>query len=409
MVRKIIAALLVLSALVTAGFLYLSGPTLPSLSIAQNTARTPGSVISVEHVGGHNKLVLGTMLWWAGLPVKTSVDDGVEMFRIKYWSQVNGQPVEASGLMSLPYATLRGSASVGTVMYLHGTNPDRTGSPSAPDESEGLLPTAIYAGGGYTLLAPDYFGLGSSRAEPAYLHSGATAAAARDLILASQSVAKMLKAQYSADLYLVGFSQGGHATAVVQRALEAEPVSGVTVEASAPIAGAFDLARISIPYALKHKHSLYLAYVGTAYSVQYKQPLNTLFVPKYATIAPKLFNGDQSGDAIVAALPKDPRELYLPERLAEIEGGKSNWFMAAVAANEAYNWAPKAPMRLYYGDRDTDVSPEDSKNFHAVASKLGGNVTLKPVGPYGHSESAYHAVPLARLWFDELRTTLKAR
>jgi pimeloyl-ACP methyl ester carboxylesterase len=407
--RKFLVGLVVALALFAIAANFLSGPAIPNLTVTQNASRTPGSVISAEHVGGHNKLVLGAMLWWAGLPVKISADDGVEMFRIKYWSQVNGQPVEASGLMSLPYATLRGGASVGTVMYLHGTNPDRNGSPSAPGEEEGLLPSAIYAGGGYTLLAPDYFGLGASKAEPAYLHSGATAAAARDLVIASQSVAKLLKAPYSPNLYLVGFSQGGHATAVVQRAFEAAPMPDVTVKASAAIAGAFDLARISIPYAFKHKHSLYLAYLGTAYSVHYKQPLNTLFVPKYAAIAPKLFNGDQSGEAIYAALPKDPRELFLPERLAEIEGGKSNWFMEALSENEAYNWAPKAPMRLYYGDRDTDVSPQDSKNFHAIASKLGGNVILKPVGPYAHSESAYHAVPLARLWFDELRAQAKPR
>jgi pimeloyl-ACP methyl ester carboxylesterase len=408
-IRKILAGLLVVMAAFAATFYFLSGPTLPNLSVGRNDTRAPGSVIAVDRVGGHNRLVLGAMLWWADLPVKTSVTDGVEMFRIKYWSEVNGQPVEASGLMSVPHATLRGRASHGTVMYLHGTNPSRAGSPSSPGSEEGLVPTAIFAGGGYTLLAPDYFGLGTSKAQPAYLHSGATAAAARDLVVASQSVAKMLKAPFSSDLYLTGFSQGGHATAVVQRAFEAVPVPGVKVKASAAVAGAFDLLGISLPYALKHKHSLYLGYLGTAYAVQYNQPLDSLFTLQYAATLPRLFDGDHSVEAIEAGLPRDPRALFLPERLAEIEAGKLNWFTAALEKNEAYRWIPKAPIRLYYGDRDTDVSPQDSKNFYAIASKLGGNIRLIPVGPYAHSESAYHAVPTARLWFDELTASKKGR
>jgi pimeloyl-ACP methyl ester carboxylesterase len=269
MKRKFLWGVLILAGCLATGYWSVSGPALPDVSTLKDSDRKPGSVISVEHLEGHNKIVLGAMLRWADLPVKTRVTDGVEMFRIRYWSDINGQPVQASGLMSVPYAALRGNAPRGTVMYLHGTSPYRAESPSAPGPAEGLLPTAIFAGGGYTLLAPDYIGLGASTAQPAYLHAGAMAADARNLIIASQSVSRVLNAPSSSSLYLVGFSQGGHATAVVQRAFEAAPVPGVSVKASAAIAGAYDLVGISIPYALKYKHSLYLGYLGTSYAVQY--------------------------------------------------------------------------------------------------------------------------------------------
>jgi hypothetical protein len=188
----------------------------------------------------------------------------------------------------------------------------------------------------------------------------------------------------------------------VQRALETAPIPGVHVRAAAAIAGAYDLASISVPYAFAHKHSLYLAYLAHSYAVQYQQPLDSLLVPAYAAKLPGLFDGDHGVDAIIAAIPEDPRALFRPDRLAEIMANRPNWFTLALAENEGYRWRPNAPLRLYFGSRDTDVSPRDSQNFHAAASLIGGNITLVPLGPYDHFESALRGVPMARLWFDEL-------
>lgn len=401
MLRKFSIALLVLAAIAGVLTWTLSPPSYPDPKGLHFNGQTPGSVIAVERVGGHNRLVL-TGLLMAALPVRAPISDGVELLRIRYWSQAGGQPVEASGLMAVPYRTLGGEAPRGTAMYLHGTSPDRTASPSAPGDQEGLLPAALFAGGGYILLAPDYFGLGQSRAAPAYIHAQATAAAARDLVIAARSVAGAMKLPFSPDLYITGFSQGGHATAVVQRDLEAAPIPGITVKAAAAISGAFDLAGISVPYAFKHKHSLYLAYIAASYAAQYRQPLGSVIAERYAKVLPALFDGNHSVDAISAALPADPRDLFRPEALAGIETGKPDWFTQGLAANEAFRWAPKAPLRLYYGDRDTDVSPADSKRFHAVSTQLGGNVRLMPQGPYDHVGTALQAVPRIRVWFDEL-------
>jgi pimeloyl-ACP methyl ester carboxylesterase len=402
MLRKLLIALLALAALVGTALWVLSPPRYADPARLRFTGKTPGAVIAVERLTGYNRLVLSGLLWWADLPVKVPITGGVELFRIYYWSQNEGKPVAATGLMVLPYATLGGQTPRGTAMYLHGTSPDRTNSPSAPGPQEGLLPAAVFAGGGYTLLAPDYFGLGKSHAAPAYIHAAATAAAARDLVIAARQAAAAMKLGFSPDLYLVGFSQGGHATAVVQRDLEAAPIPGVTVKAAAAISGAFDLAGVSVPYAFQHKHSLYLGYLAVSYAAQYHQPLGTLLTDRYAQTLPRLFDGDHAVDAIAAALPADPRDLFRPAALADILANRPDWFTAALAANEAWRWTPKAPLRLYYGDRDTDVSPQDSRQFHAWSVKQGGNIHLMPQGPYDHVGTALHAVPRASLWFDEL-------
>lgn len=401
MLRKFVYALLAIGLIAVVTAWALSPPRYTDPRTLRFTGRTPGSVIAVERVGGHNRLVLAGLLM-AALPARPPISDGAELLRIRYWSEVGGQPVEASGLMAVPYRTLGGERPRGTAMYLHGTSPDRTASPSAPGDQEGLLPAALFAGGGYILLAPDYFGLGQSHAAPAYIHASATAAAARDLIIAARSVAGALKLPFSGDLYVTGFSQGGHATAVVQRDLEAAPIPGIRLRAAAAISGAFDLAGVSVPYAFEHKHSLYLAYIAASYAAQYHQPLGTVIAERYARVLPGLFDGNHSPDAISAALPADPQDLFRPDALAEIKAGKPNWFTDGLAANEAYRWAPRAPLRLYYGDKDTDVSPQDSKRFHAVSSQLGGNIRLMPQGPYDHVGTALQGIPRIRVWFDSL-------
>ena len=399
--RKIGLFLLALAVIAGITTWALSPPRYANPGSLRFSGRTPGAVIAVERVGGHNRLVLTALLMLA-LPVRAPVSDGVELLRVRYWSQAGGKPVEASGLMALPFRTLGGARPRGTAMYLHGTNPDRTSSPSAPGSQEGELSAGLFAGGGYILVAPDYFGLGLSHAAPAYIHAPATAAAARDLIVAARQVAGALHVPFSGDLYVTGFSQGGHATAVVQRDLEANPIPGVRLRAAAAISGAFDLAEISVPYAFEHKHSLYLAYIAVSYAAQYKQPLGSLVKATYARTLPALFDGNHAIDPILPALPKDPRELFRPEALAAIDAGHGDWFIDGLAANEAFRWAPKAPLRLYYGDKDTDVSPQDSKHFAAEAARLGGKVELMPQGPYDHVGTVLQAVPRIRVWFDQV-------
>jgi hypothetical protein len=120
MLRELSIALVVFAAmtalLVAASFWALSPPAYADPKALRFTGRTPGSVIAVERLTGYNRLVLGDLLWWADLPIKAPVSDGVELLRVRYWSQNAGQPGEASGLMAMPFATLGGRVPLGTVM-----------------------------------------------------------------------------------------------------------------------------------------------------------------------------------------------------------------------------------------------------------------------------------------------------
>jgi hypothetical protein len=206
-------------------------------------------------------------------------------------------------------------------------------------------------------------------------------------------------------LLLTGFSQGGHATLAAQRLLEAAPLEGLTVEAAAPIAGPFDLAGISFPFALEghsKSSSLYLAYLVGAYANIYGEALGSALRDPYAAKVPVLFDGLHDDNAITAALPANPREMFHEEFLQTYARGEPNWLRERLTENGLYEWSPRAPIRLYFGALDVDVSPREAQVEAKRLNARGGDVTAVDVGEVDHEGSVLAAVPAVLAWFDQL-------
>jgi pimeloyl-ACP methyl ester carboxylesterase len=357
--------------------------------------------VRVEPIGAYPAVALRILLWYAGVGQPVPVADGIDLYRITYWSVTDGKPVLVSGLMSVP---ADGDALRGTVLWMHGTNTDRRRSISAPSLQEGVAASGAFAGGGYLMLAPDLVGLGVSKGPQAYLYNASTIPVTTDLLRAAQRVTEDLHRSWNPNLYITGFSQGGHSSAVMQRALEEMNDPAFRVRAVGAVAGAYNLADISIAFAMKGRSSedsIYLTTVALSYATHYGHPLDSLLTAKYAAIAERDFDGDHE-DALEAAMPSNPRLLFRPDFLQAFDTHGSHWFIDAMRKNDAYAWAPKAPFRAYYGTKDVDVSPEESKFFAQQAKKNGGNVSAIDVGPYDHGQSVLQAVPQIRRWLDSL-------
>lgn len=59
-------------------------------------------------------------------------------------------------------------------------------------------------------------------------------------------------------------------------------------------------------------------------------------------------------------------------------------------------------MRLYYGELDVDVSPEEARAQARRWSERGADARAIDVGPFDHDASVLEAAPRVRNWFDEL-------
>jgi pimeloyl-ACP methyl ester carboxylesterase len=366
-----------------------------------DTATTPGALEEVTYLRGYSKWQLRVLLRLARLPEHLPIMNGIELYRVVYWTQHLGVAERVSGLLATP----RRVTPKATVMWLHGTSVQRDFAPSTPTREEGVLISAAYSGNGFLTIAPDYVGLGQSQSYHPYLFTPTTVNAARDLLTAVQSVATRMAIPWNRKFFLAGFSQGASATALVQRAIEADPAPNVELLAAAAMAPPLNLAEITVPIALNGgaaSASLYLAYIVHSYSRIYGHEPNSVMTDQYAGILSELYSGRKDSDAVIAALPKDPRAMLRPEFLHGFTASQPSWFRDALVENEAFDWVPKNELRLYVGDNDVDVPAADARAAYASMKAKKGNVSLVEVGPYDHDGVVTRSVPRTVKWFNQI-------
>lgn len=377
----------------------------PGLDVPRTTDPTRasrGELRGVERVAGYPGWLARGLVWWAGMSERLPVEHGVTLYRVGYWTRgPRGDTVAASGLVALP----RTRELRGVVSWQHGTTTLRSEVPSKPTRDEGVVASLAFAGHGYLLAAPDYLGLGASEGRHPYYHSASTAAAVVDLLRAARRLAEAEGLAWPQTLFLTGFSQGGHASIAALHELEAADEPGLRVTAAAPIAGPFDLSGLSVPRALEgeaESSSLYLGYMLASYQHVYGEPLEAALLPRYARLIEELFDGHHDGAAIRAALPRRPREMFQPAFLAAFEAGRPTWLGERLRENDLVDVTPRAPVRIYYGALDVDVSPEEARAQARRWSEHGVDARAVDVGPLDHEASVLEAATRVRAWFDEL-------
>lgn len=377
--------------------------SVPDLPFARDpeTARV-GEVRSVARGGGYPVWLAKGLVWWSGLSERLPVAHGVTLYRVEYWTAgTAGEIAPASGLVALP----RAGPLRGVVSWQHGTTVERREVPSKPTAGEGVVASLAFAGHGYLLAAPDYLGLGTSPGRHPYYHAASTASAVVDLLRAARRLAEAAGHAWPEKLFLAGFSQGGHATLAAMRALEAADEPGLRVTAAASIAGPFDLSGLSFPRALAGEavsSSLYLGYLVSSYARVYGEPIGEILLPEYARAVETLFDGEHEAGEIMAALPRNPREMFQPEFLAGFEARRPSWVLRRLRENDLVDFTPRAPVRAYYGRRDVDVSPEEARAQARRWSERGADARAVDVGDFDHDGSVLEAAPRVREWFDAL-------
>lgn len=375
---------------------FLSGAA-ASLPMAACAARAPLTApaggVTLTAVKSYSRLESRILLRLAGVkgvPVRHAVD----CFRVSYPAQDGrGAAIGLSGLLALP----RGTTARGLVSWQHGTTTSRTDVPSNLS-AEGVAAAVVFAGNGFAAVAPDYLGLGQSPLTHTYYAADDTARAVIGLLDAVRGVTGVP----DTPPFLTGFSQGGHACMAALRDLEA---SGRPVLGSAAVAGAYNLRTLSLGAAMKGdaaQHSLYLSYLARGMAARYGQPLESALTPAAAALTRTLYDQPHKPSEIIAALPKAPRSLFNAAFLEAFDHDGRHWLLDAIAANEVSHFTPRAPVRLYYGARDRDVSPEESRTTARMFQARGADAAAIDIGPFDHNASILRAGPRALAWLETL-------
>lgn len=331
---------------------------------------------------------------------------GLVFHRLTYLTpDVDGTETEASGLVVVP----DGEGPFPMLSDQHGTQAQRHEVMSDPfRQSELGIVALFFASEGWVVTGADYLGLGVSRGVHPYYHAATEASASVDMLRAVQQVLADDGVSLTGELFLSGYSQGAHVTMALHRELDLEPLDGLEVVASAPMAGAHALADVSVPSALttpSPSSAFYLAYAVVAYDRVYdlyEDPVEVFRSPHAATVE-ALFDGTRPIEAIVASLPATPAELFHAEFVDEVLADAAHPFRQLLRENEVLDWTPAAPVTLYHGGGDVDVPFASSAAAFEVLRARGADVRLVNLGDdVDHAAGGLPAYLSARAWFDTL-------
>lgn len=315
------------------------------------------------------------------IPRRTSI----LAFRLKYRTQnLKGESVVASGLVRIRSDLLENPGPITMISYQHSTRILRTDSPSEsivdPEGTGGVL---YFASRGYLWAMPDYLGLGSNKDPQAYLHAHGQAVVCADFMKAVDEWARDMGLDIRREVYLMGYSQGGHSTLALQRYLESkENSTRFSVRASFPMAGPYSVAGVGLSAALQAKSAQQFLFVALSiYGLSNDPSLNIqlddVIAEKYATILPRLLSGVLGVSQATAQLPKKAQDFFTPTFLTSmLSAPEDNSVFKALEAQDVLEFQAKAPVYLVHALDDEVVSYQNSLLAEKNLTKLGSRVTL---------------------------------
>jgi len=364
-----------------------------------------GTITATAAVNSTTRLDLLLLFSLAGVSI--TPDFGVDILRVQYETlDARNRPVLASGIIAIPQGAA-GARPLASIQRPTILQEDEAPTASTPQQ----LQAAALASLGYVVALPDLLGFGDSPGIHPYVHTKASATAVVDMLRATRSWAATNGQALNDHLFLAGYSQGGHATMAAHRMLEEQHADEFTVTAAAPMAGPYDLSGtmfdlLEQPFDTPY----YFPYLLFGYDEVYGFMTNDsdILQPPYDTTLRPLFNGQNGGGTINAAMPAStvPADILQPAYRAALTADPNHPLRELLRRNDLFDWTPMAPVRLIHCRGDTTVPNGNSNKAYASFLANGAqNVSLftpdaAPAAQLDHGDCALPALLDAVNWFD---------
>ena len=362
-----------------------------------------GSIVSTSSLGTYSVAFLKTVLTSlnGGQTANINLTYDVDAYKVVYKTiDWNGNLVNASGVIFMP----RGKNNLSLISLQHGTQTKRinVGSANVLNAPDGLIGASL----GYYTVEADYLGLGESNLMHPYHYAKSEADPVIDIIRAGRYYANQNKIILNGQVFLAGYSEGGYVTLAAHKEIQEKYGSEITVTASAPMAGAYDLNLTAkkIIQGKIYNQPAYLAFFSVAYNSIYNwNKLGDFFNSPYAEMMPSLFDGTKTVDDINKLLTNDTSVLFKQSFITSYLAGTETLMTSAFANNSLLNWKPTAPIKLFHGDADEYVPYENSIKALNSFLALGANVSLVTIPGGTHVSSALPSILGAIDWFEQIR------
>jgi len=339
------------------------------------------------------------------------MSNGVELYKITYTTvDLEGRPDTASGLIVFPDLDNR---ILPLLCYQHGTVGSRDDVPS--NLRGGYEIAEVFGGLGYVSVAPDYLGLGESRGIHPYVHADSEAWVAVDMLFAAREFAAQKGVPLNDQLFVTGYSQGGHAAAALHRDIQHNYADDFIVTASAPMSGPYNISGVMRDLILSEEEYFfpsYLPYTILSYNAVYGlyDDLNAILKEPYSSMVNRFveeeINLSELNTALIDTLTGRAGGSFTSAMLQDsviqnFTGNPSHPINVALEDNDVYDWAPQAPARLYYCVGDDQVPFRNSVVADSVMNENGapdvGSVNLGDM--LDHGECVEPAVINGALFF----------
>ena len=343
------------------------------------------------------------------------INYAVNGYKISYLtSNEDGDLVLASGSIFVPVDV---ACSLPILSWQHGTVVADAGAPSENISSSMI--GVIAASHGYLVLMSDYVGLGSGEGFHNYCHAETEASAVIDLIIQSDFFLNSIGIEANGQLFLMGYSQGGHATMATVKELELNFTETLSVTASAPMAGPYSMSEAQVDMLNTiYPNPGYFPYIIFAYQNVYDNLYNDvseLLKPGFSDLL-SMYDGTYSmteindeiwsiGESLygIPANEFTPLDMIQDAYYDAYQNNDNHPFRIALEENDLIDFIPQSPMRLIHCSGDNDVPYTNSvMAWNAFSPFVAEELVLLDGGYFSHSECAQFAIISAKLFFDEL-------
>jgi len=286
----------------------------------------------------------------------------VDLYKVLYNSEhpVHGN-IQASGAIAIPQAT---NCNLPLAIYQHGTTFNWDGVPSYLSLEHYL--GSMFSTSGYVSLMPDYLGLGDSPYMHPYSHAQSTANAGRDMIRAFKEMAYELGITWNEEIFITGYSQGGHGAMALFKSLEEDHSDEFTVTACSALSGAYNISGIQEAVMWQDYDSpKYLPYVIVGYQSVYPELLGD-----FKNVFKQEFDGLNNFEGNTKEffeilnqyeIPKTPINMIKDEFKEAYMTDDNHLLKIAMRESDNFDWDAKAPLYLQGCCDDEQVMIGNSK------------------------------------------------
>ena len=344
-----------------------------------------------------------------------NLDYDVKMYKLTYNTvDTDSLSIIATGAFFIPTNT--SCTEFPFAVYNHGTTLRKNDVPSN-NNPEAII-GKVFSAGGYFVCMPDYIGMGDSPGFHPYVHAKSEATASIDMIRAAREYLTTTNFVDNNELFLTGYSQGGHACMATTKFIKDESLqSEFNIVASAPSSGPYDLSGImadTIIAPTPYSNPGYIVYLLASYQLAYGNIFNSwsdvLYSP-YDTIVPPFFSGNNTTldmGLLNSLIPNQMnlliRDTCLNNFINDSVNKNHPWWRALID-NDNYDWLPLNPLRMYYCTDDEQIAYTNALNAESTMNNNGAlDVQAINMGNNDHEGCILPALSSVFNWFQSIRS-----